>query len=285
MMSIDPKNPTKLTMVGPPMNTNGDFPVTLGVSVKNSLACVGNTGVKAGVSCSKFCGKLGLSPMDALRPFALKQTNPPTGPLNTVSDTFFNAAEDTLLTTVKGDPTVNNTGFLSAFAVDFNGVSTVNKQSSPPGTAVLFGTVPIPGTDNLFATDASFGGGILSLDTENHASLKVATKIADQKATCWATISKKSGTGFVTDVAVNHLVEMDITTGAQIMELNSTNGNPGMIDLQAAGSFIYALSPGNLNVTSAVTVFDVSGGPGTAKEIQNFKPIGVTATAQGMAVF
>jgi len=82
---------------------------------------------------------------------------------------------------------------------------------------------------------------------------------------------------------VNHLVEVDTTTGQLVKELLSGNGNPGMIDLVSAGNFLYALSPGNGKVKAAVTVFDVSGGRGTAKEIQNFSPAGVPDSAQGMA--
>lgn len=162
-MTINPQSPTHLAMVGRPVSTNGDFPVTIAVSAKKNLACVGNTGKKAGISCTTFSLKTGLAPMDTLRPFALNQSNPPTGPLNTVADTFFNTAQTALLTTVKGDPTVNNTGFVSSFPVLADGtVSTKDTHSSPGDTAVLFGTVNIPGTDGLLATDASFGVAILS---------------------------------------------------------------------------------------------------------------------------
>lgn len=67
----------------------------------------------------------------------------------------------------------------------------------------------------------------------------------------------------MTDVAVNHLVEVDTSTGGLIKELNLTNGNPGMIDLVSKGNFVYALSPGNATTKAAVTVFDVSGGQGS----------------------
>ena len=284
MLAIDPVDPTKLTMVGRPVNTCGDFPVTLAVSIKLQTVCVGNTGARAGVTCAKFNAQTGLGAMDALRPFALGQSNPPKGPLNTVADTFFNIDETALLTTVKGDPTANNTGFLSAFPVQNGTVSTIGNQNSPTGTNVLFGAVNIPGSPNVLATDASFGAAILTVNDAGTAAVTAITKLADQKATCWATVSDATGTGFVTDVAVNHLVEIELTTGAVVKELDLTNGNPGMIDLQAAGNFIYALSPGNANTTSAVTVFDVSGGKGSAKAIQNFSPAGVSATAQGMAV-
>ena len=284
MLSIDEQDPTKLTLVGEPADTLGEFPVSLAVSRKHGMVCVGNTGAKAGVACGSICGSEGIGAMDALRPFELNQKTPPTGPLNSVADLFFNEKHDILLATVKGDPTVNNTGFISAFSVQNGAVSMQDTRSSPNGTAVLFGSVNIHGTNNILATDASFGAGILSIGKDNKISLKTATKVDDQKATCWSTISKKTGTGFVTDVAVNHLVEMDLTTGAIIKKTNLDTTNPGLIDVKAAGDFMYALSPGNANVTSAVAVFDLSGGKGTAKQIQNFNPKGVTDSAQGMAV-
>ncbi|MCJ1448750.1 MAG: hypothetical protein MMC23_009267 [Stictis urceolatum] len=283
MLKMDNADPTKLTMVGQPANTCGEFPVTMAVSTKNKMVCVANSGAVAGVSCGKFHHKTGISAMDALRPFQLNQKTPPSGPLNTVADTFFNEAQNMLFTTVKGNPAVNNTGFLSAFAVAQGAVSTKETRSSPAGTAVLFGTNQIPGTNNLLATDASFGAAILGTSANGEATVQKATKVANQKATCWVTVSKTTGSAFLTDVGVNHLLEMDTTTGA-IKEMNLTNTNPGMIDIESSGDFMYALSPGNENVTSAVAVFDVSGGKGKAKQIQNFNPQGVSSTAQGMAV-
>jgi hypothetical protein len=261
MFSIDSTDPTKLTMVGQPADTLGEFPMSVTISTTLKQACVANSGAKAGVACFSMCAA-GLTPLDtSLRPFEINQTTPPSGPLNTVSQVFFNADSTALMTTVKGDPTVNNTGFLSVFPVINGAVSTEETRSSPAGTAVLFGTALLPNSQ-LFVTDASFGSATLSLSSSNIATISASTKIADQAATCWAAISDVTGSAFVTDVAVNHLVEVDTKTGALIKETNSTNGNPGMIDLVSVGNFVYALSPGNATVKAAVTVFDVSGGQG-----------------------
>ena len=285
MFAVDDKDPTKLTMVGQPADTLGEFPVTMAVSAKNKLVCVANTGAKAGVACAKMDAQAGIGKMDALRPFELSQQTPPTRPLNSVAGTFFNAEETALLKTVKGDPAVNNTGFLSAFAVEDGALSMKETRSSPAGTAVLFGTVNIPGSHGkLLATDASFGAAIVAVGADLKASVAATLPIGNQNATCWATVSKSTGTGFVTDVAVNHLIEMDVETGALVEQTDLTTTNPGMIDLESSGDFVYALSPGNANVTSAVAVFDVSGGKRTAKQIQNFNPKGVDLKAQGMAV-
>lgn len=292
MMAISSQDPTALTCVGKPVKLTGEFPNTVAASVKNNIACVGTTGAVAGISCASFSDK-GMGQMDSLRPFDLGQTTPPLGPLNTISHTFFSADETTLFTTVKGDPTVNKTGFLSTFPVQVgqggpNKVSTKGVQSSPNGTAVLFGSAVMAKDPSLlFATDASFGAAVLKMDSAGQATVKGAGKIEGQKATCWATISDTTNSAYVTDVAVNRVVEMSLDDASIIKELDlSANGDPGLIDLRAAGDFIYALSPGNGTTNAAITVLDVSGGKGSMKQIQHFDlgRMGAGRTSQGMAV-
>lgn len=185
---------------------------------------------------------------------------------------------------VKGNPMDASgafPGFVSSFAVANGAVATTDTQTTPQGTAVLFGTALIPGTNMVLTTDASFGSATLDLD--NLAAPVAMTPLEGQAATCWATVSSATGTGFVTDVGANRLAEVDLQTGALVADLQSQNGNPGMIDLQAAGGMVYALAPGNGTTPAAVTVFDVSGGKGTAKEVQNFVVEGADNRAMGMA--
>ncbi|KAG9228045.1 hypothetical protein BJ875DRAFT_272675 [Amylocarpus encephaloides] len=285
MFLIDHQDPTKLRMVGKPADTLGEFPVSVTISSKLSMACVANSGAKAGIACFSM-SKAGLKPLDkTLRPFELNQSTPPVGPTNTVSQTFFNADSTALLTTVKGDPMKNNTGFLSSFPVEDGCVSMTGTRSSPNGTAVLFGSTTLPGTNDIFVTDASFGAATLSLTSKNIGAIKASTKIEGQVATCWATFSSATKTAFVTDVGTNILNEIDVSTGALVKGLDANNGNMGMIDLQAKGNFIYALAPGNM---SKVAVFDVSGGQGSVKAVQNFQPkgmgMGIGGSAQGIAL-
>ena len=145
----------------------------------------------------------------------------------------------------------------------------------------MFGSANIPGTNNILVSDATFGAVILSLsDLSNPLAL---TNITDQKATCWAITSSVTGTGFVDDVAISQLTEIDLSTGAIVSEVNDGNDNQGMIDMRAVGGRIYALSPGNGTIPAAVTVFDISGGRGTAKSIQNFPVAGADKNAEGLA--
>lgn len=299
MFAIDAQDPTKLTMVGNPVDLPGEFPVTVGASAKHNLACVGMSGSTAGISCASFDATQGLGAMDALRPFDLGQTTPPVGPTNTVSQVFFSDDQSTLLSTVKGDPTKNNTGFLASFPVNAAGqcqaafVGAEGSQASPNGTAVLFGSSPIAGSSDLFVTDASFGAAVLSMQqaaaaggsAQGSGALEVVGKgaIDNQKATCWVAISPATNTAFVTDVGVNHLVEMSLKDASILGETDlSANGDPGLIDLKAAGNMVYALSPGNGTTNAAVTVMDASSK--TQVQHLDMKALGLDKNAQGMAV-
>lgn len=197
-----------------------------------------------------------------------------------MSHVLFNEDSSLLLTTVKGDPTKpGQNGFISAFPVENGAVSRQETRSSPNGTAVLFGTANVDST-TVVATDASFGAATLT-QSQTSFTLRSKTPIGNQKATCWAAFSPLTKTVFVTDVGVNHLVEIDPNDGSIVKQLELTNGNPGMIDLAAAGKFVYALSPAN---GTKVGVFDVSGGKGAVKEVQNFQVAaeGNSASSMGM---
>jgi hypothetical protein len=291
MFAIDAQDPTLLTIVGQPVTVPGDFPVTVAASQRHSVVCVGSTGANSGVSCSTFSAQ-GLGPMDNLRSFDLGQSTPPAGPLNTVSQVFFSDDESALFSTVKGDPTKNNTGFLATFAVQgarsCRGQNALVAQDvsriSPAGTAVLFGSSTIPGSTDLFVSDASFGAVVLGVQTNGTVSVKGKGVVADQKATCWTAISPATNTAFVTDVGTNRLVEMSLTDASiQNMIDLSANGDPGLIDLRAAGNFVYALSPGNGTTQAAITVVDAT----SKMQVQHFslQSLGAGKNAQGMALF
>jgi hypothetical protein len=306
MFAISPDDPLMLSLIGKPAALPGTFPNTIAASIKNSLVCVGTTGSKAGISCANFDAKTGIGAMDTLRPFDLKQSDPPVGPTNTVSTTFFSEDQTMLFTTVKGDPAVNNTGFLSVFPVEGNSgtnstscggtmssmptkLSTKETRSSPNGTAVLFGSQNIPRSNppQIFATDASFGAAILTVDNMMSAELSSKQALSDQKATCWATISTLTNTAFVTDVAINRIVEMSLKDASLVSVIDLSKEkvsakDSGLIDLRAAGGFVYALSPGNGSTMASISVVNIL----SKRLVQHatLGGIGVGSMAMGMAV-
>ncbi|KAK1750222.1 WD40/YVTN repeat-like-containing domain protein [Echria macrotheca] len=281
-----------------PLPAGASFPVTVAASARHRLVCVGTSGGTGGVTCAPFTPGTGISSVgfDALRPFDLQQSTPPVGPTNTVSHVLFNADESLLLATVKGNPATNKTGFLASFPIAASQgqksimmVAQSGTKTTPPNTAVLFGSAPIPHSDSVLVTDASFGAAVLSIDHTTTTGLVVAEKsravIAGQKATCWAAISPATGTGFVTDVARNLLVEIGLTDGAQTgvlgeIDLSPATSDPGLIDLAAAGTLVYALSPGNGTVGAAISVVDVK----MRKLVQHVELAGVGANGNAMGL-
>ncbi|KAF2730288.1 hypothetical protein EJ04DRAFT_545820 [Polyplosphaeria fusca] len=311
MLAISPDDPLSLQMVGKPAALPGTFPNTVAASTKHNMVCVGMTGSQAGVACARFSVQTGIGAMDDLRVFDIKQSDPPVGPTNTVSQTFFSEDESMLFTTVKGDPAANNTGFLSVYPVTSDGaqnlqqrhrgrpacaaqgqassLSRTETRSSPNGTAVLFGSAVIPGSNPpaIFATDASFGAGVLTLGADMKAQLTAAGKLADQKATCWTTIAPGGKSAYVTDVGINRIVEMSLPDASivkmiDLSKVQESSVDPGLIDLRAAGSMVYALSPGNGSSQAAVSVVDA--GKGELVQHALLGEVGVKNRAMGMAI-
>jgi len=284
MFEISDHDPTNLALVGRPAWTNGDFPVSVAVAPDLRLACVGNTGARSGVSCAHFDPRTGLSQFDELRPIPLGQSTPPTGPAHGIAQVLFSEPDSTLITIVKGNGTVLDTGFVATYQTDARSASVgyESRQISPTGTNLLFGTTTIPGTSKLLASNAGFGSFLLDLNDLD--TPVAATNITNGKAPCWSTTSPATGTGFVDDVLVSQSVEVDLSTGAIVSAVDCGNNDQGMVDLKATGDKIYALSPGKGTLPAAVTVFDVSGGRGSQHSIQNYQVSFADKNAQGLAV-
>jgi len=58
MFAIDKREPSKLTMVGNPVGSGGDFPVSLAISKKTGQVCVLNGGRLNGVAYVLFLKKV-----------------------------------------------------------------------------------------------------------------------------------------------------------------------------------------------------------------------------------
>lgn len=291
LFTISKTDPTVLKLIGQPVATLGDFPVSVALSVKKKLACVANSGAKAGLACYRTSAKNGLTLLTEkqLTTFNLGQSNPPVGPFNTVSQTLFNADASALITLVKGDPSTKNRGFVSVLPIETDYPATQDIRSSPNGTVVLFGSAIIPPHRSsinsptvLFATDAAFGATTLSLSPSYQFSSLTKTTIAGQAATCWATFSTLTGTAFVTDVTKNRIVEIDPSSGKILQVSPLANKNPGMIDLASAGRFVYALSPATPGIQGTVVVLEV--GSGAARLVQTLGLNTAGSAAVGMAI-
>ncbi|KAK2749738.1 hypothetical protein FQN55_002974 [Onygenales sp. PD_40] len=282
LFKINKENPTELTLIGTPVHTLGDFPNTVAVSAKLSLACVANTGARAGIACFKITKK-GLHSVDNhLRPFELEQSTPPSTTKRSFSDIIFSEDQSALLAFVKGDMATNRTALLAVYPIGSGHVSKHGIMTDLENVSNVFGVVQIPGTHNILATDPSRGAALIKVGKDGKGETLKSIDIEGQMATCWAAYSPASNTVFVTDGAVNRLVDID-ADGNIITKTPLENGNGAMFDMVAAGDFVYALSPGNRTAMAVVHV-----GGGEVRQVQNFLPQGVIdnpLTPQGVAFY
>jgi hypothetical protein len=294
MFTVNPNDPTELTRVGNTTNSMGEFPVAVSFSEKHRTACVLNSGGQANLAC--FCvSKSGLTPLsNTVRPLGLNQTNPPTGPLNTVSDILFDQDQSHLLVSVKGNP--NGTpGFIANFGIVGYSPFTLSSQAvkSTPNKGVLPFSMTLVrhSNDVVFNTDAAFGVSVSKFGSNGAITSSSSVAIANQTATCWSSTSPRTGSYYVSDVGNQHLTELSVDPSGPSVSLVAThilNGVGGLIDQNVAstsvGDFLYVLDPaaGAINVLKLV-------GVGDAQPIQAFNvktsvsdlPISV----QGMAVY
>lgn len=294
IFAIDEHDPTRLVLLGAPALVPGDFPVSVTASERNQLVCAATSGSLGGVACAPYSPAGGIGEFDFLRHFDLDQAALPSSPLDTIAEIHFSQDETLLITTVKGDPAVNKTGYISAYSVTGGSpyncarVSAADIRSEVNGTAVLFGFEQIPNTENYFVADATFGAAIIAVNESTQVStLLHKTEIPGQRATCWSVVSSQTNSAFVTDPLVKHIVEMSLDDASilSITNLTTTNDATGFIDLVATGLYIYALAPGSENGTDAeVVVVSLANKKKTLVEAFNIGDWAGTS-AQGMALY
>jgi hypothetical protein len=294
MFTVSRNDSTQLTMVGSPVNTMGEFPVAVAFSKKHHTACVVNSGGASNLACFSV-SKKGLTPLNnTVRSLGVNQTNPPTGPANTVSDILFNQDQSALLVSVKGTPN-GTVGFIANYGISGKHFRLDEEPViSTPDKGVLPFSMTLVGQcgDVLFNTDAAFGVSISQFDPETGdiiASSSVA--IDNQTATCWSSTSPRTGSFYVTDVGNAIVSEFSVDpTGPStaLLARYTLDGVGGRIDQAVAstnaGDFLYVLGA----KARSVNVLSLTG-PGKAQQIQTFVvtdavpdlPISV----QGMAVF
>ena len=171
--------------------------------------------------------------------------------------------------------------YIAVFDMDNGSVATTAATVTPPGSAVLFGTSLIEGTSNALVSDAGFGALIVNL-ADLPAEPVASVNITGQQASCWAAVSNVTKSGFVTDAAVNRLVEIDLANGDIVHEYYPTTPFPGMTDMAVSGKFLWTLSAGNGTTAPSINTFDLSLGRGQARFVSAYAIPGVTANAQGL---
>ncbi|KAJ7449187.1 hypothetical protein FB451DRAFT_1354830 [Mycena latifolia] len=285
VFGIEPSNPARLSMIGKPVSSGGEFPISLAINQSGNRVCVVNGGKINGVSCYKFDTAMGLTPLEnSIRSLKLNQTTPATGPANTPSQMLFSPDEKQLIVSVKA-------GFLAIWDINADGSLSTNFRTVSGGV-LPFSLLYIPGKNAIIASDPGVGYDIFNLDAPQ--TIAVSTDIPGQTLTCWSVYSQKSSNFYMVDVGVDTITEVHITgsLNSSIVKQYSV-GTDGPIDTDVATignqDFIYSLAA---NATG-ITVLSVNG-PGEAQIYQRLDFGGPAKAAnlsihsfnlQGMATF
>ncbi|RCI13347.1 hypothetical protein L249_0797 [Ophiocordyceps polyrhachis-furcata BCC 54312] len=275
---IPNKDPLHPKLEGEPVSSGGEFPNSIAYSEKNKLACVSNTGNKAGVQCFSVPERGPLEHMGGFMPLPVNQTSPPVGPINTVSDIVFNPSETALYVSIKGDG--KGLGYLYAYRVVNGKVDPTPVISRPPGLMVDF-SLTFFSDDAAVMTDAAYGASYLALGKDLSATVSKKIEIPGQNATCWSVYSPAFNAVYVTDVKSPNITTLDPTSGEIKFVSPGDKKAMGSVDAIADRSWLYVLQ-----AIPAIARFDLRGSDnGRMKPPTVQKIVGEILPAQGGVAF
>ncbi|KAJ7773299.1 hypothetical protein B0H16DRAFT_1363475 [Mycena metata] len=301
VFNIDSTNPTNLEMIGKPVGSGGEFPVSLAINKAGNMVCTVNGGAINGVACFNVDKTKGLTPIaNTVRSLKLNQTTPANGPAGSVSHVIFSEDNTQLIASVKGLPPTP--GMLAVWDISSsdNSLSADFKAVQPAKGGLLpFSMTVIEGKNAILATDAGLGVDIFDFSggvTAGTAAGKSSTLgITGQGATCWSSFSSKTGNFYVTDIDTSQVTEINVDDNLKptiVTQYAQGNGTATIDnDIAAVGSndFMYVLAA---NATE-VKVLSLNA-PGKAQALQTLdiagpaKAAGLTVSAanlQGMTTF
>lgn len=292
VFKINPNDPSSITMLGSPVGTGGDFPMSVAFNREGNVVCALNGGEVNGVNCFKIDNALGPVPLpDTNRSLNVNQTTPATGPAGSLSHIAFDENNGRLLAAVKGVPD-SAEGFIAVFDVNQAESGSGMKLSRdfrklvpPAGGLLPFSITVIPGKNAFLSTDAAIGFDIFDLESGNGTSSRTsANKIDGQGAVCWSSFSPKTKNFYVTDIVTSQVTEISLddnlkpTVVKQYPQGNSSSTIDNEVASLSGKDFLYVLSPG----TTSINVLSLDG-PGQAKQLQNLE-FAKAAKAAGLTI-
>ncbi|KAF8071935.1 hypothetical protein FPV67DRAFT_1667385 [Lyophyllum atratum] len=293
IFKINPNDPTAISMIGKPVGSGGEFPVSLAINKAGNAVCSLNGGAVNGVNCFKVDQQKGLVPMaNTARSLKINQTTPASGPAGTASHLVFSEDNKQLIASIKGVPP--QPGFLAVWDVANDGSLSQDFQSIAPakGGLLPFSMTVIPGKNAILATDAGLGFDIFDFAdkagsgnaTTAGAGRSSAVAIDGQAATCWSSFSPKTKNFYLTDIGTAMVTEINIDDNLKgtIVKQYAQGQGSGTIDndIVTVGNndFMYVLSA---NATR-IDVLSLNA-PGQPKNIQKLDIAG-PARASGIKI-
>ncbi|KAF7312266.1 hypothetical protein MIND_00239600 [Mycena indigotica] len=277
IFTIDKQNPSSLKMLGKPIGSGGEFPISVAINKAGNMVCALNGGSVSGVACFAVDSKKAtITPIaNTVRSLSLNQTTPPSGqvPPGTASHVIFSPDDTQLIVSVKGVPPTP--GYLALWKISADSSLSTQYSALKPakGGLLPFSLTPIPGKSAILATDP--GIGIDIFDFSSPASNGVAAAessaftIPGQGAVCWSSFSSKTGHAYVIDAgkALVSEISLDANLKPSIVAQYSQGAGAGTIDSEIATvgntDFLYVLA------ANATAIKVLSLAPGKATPVQS----------------
>jgi len=280
LFKINPDAPANLQMIGKPVGSGGEFPVSLAINKVGDMVCAVNGGAVNGVACFSVDQTKGLVPIaNTVRSLGLNQTTPATGPAGTVSHVIFSEDNKQLIASVKGIPPAP--GIIAVWDIaEDKSLSADFKAVQPAAGGLLpFSMTVIPGKNAILATDAGVGVDIFDLSAGAAAGVAAGKSsvlpIEGQAATCWSSFSPKTGNFYVTDIGTSQVTEIavDDDLKASIVkqypqgdgvatidnDIATVGGNDFMFVLAANATSVKVLSLNAPGQAAALQTIDIAG--------------------------
>jgi len=297
LFQIDFQNPAFVRMIGQPVSSEGNFPVSATINGVNGNVCVLNAGQNNGVSCYTVDLRKGLVPIpNSVRSLNQKLTTPPANQDNTPSQILFSDDGKRLFASVKGSKTA--TGFVAAWTVnDDVSLSPDFQKNTPNGGQNPASLTIIRGADALMNTD--IGKGLNILDFGNGSTTASKTQdlvIGGSSHTAWGEFSDATQNYYITDSDTALYTELNIDPKTLVVKgVKQYPQKKGSFPMDQEVALIngkdtaFLLSPGSMTIETLDLV-----APGNAQQKQSFdiaaaaKAIGATVNAanvQGINAF
>ncbi|KAJ7066459.1 hypothetical protein C8F01DRAFT_1248474 [Mycena amicta] len=233
LFQIDFQNPAFIRMIGQPISTMGNFPVSATISNQNGNVCVLNAGQTNGVSCYTVDLRKGLVPIqNSVRSLNLKLTTPPANPDNTPSQILFSDDGKRLFASVKGSK--DNTGFVAVWTVNDDGsLSDDFVKNTPDGGANPASLTIVRGADALMNTDIGKGINLFDFSGDKNNGTQAKTQdlgLSGSSHTAWGEFSDQTQNYYISDS--DTAVYTEISIDPKSLEVKGVRAYP-----QKKGSF------------------------------------------------
>ncbi|KAJ6588368.1 hypothetical protein B0H19DRAFT_922579 [Mycena capillaripes] len=272
LFQIDFQNPAFIRMIGQPVSSEGNFPVSATIDTNTGNVCVLNAGQNNGVSCYKPDLRKGLVPIsNSVRSLNLKLTTPPANPDNTPSQILFSDDGKRLFASVKGSK--GNTGFVAVWTVNDDGsLSPDFKKNTPNGGANPASLTVVRGADALMNTDIGKGINILDFGNGSTTAKTQDLEINGSIHTAWGEFSDATKNYYISDSDTAIYTELSIDPkNLQVKGVNQYPQKKGSFPIDQEVALIngkdtaYLLSPGAMTIQILSLV-----APGKAQQQDDF---------------